>query len=228
MELGQTINNPCRRARKLTGLKCRIAALASSLQIDQRLVPRSQTDVDRIHGFRLLVHSEIQEYVESIASCILDTTIQLHAIGNELTHAGHHLSVFNSIIPLVDKRRANSFRYPSFDANEALTVSLTRPEMVEKAVNTHRSVIESNNGVKSSNLNRMLVPIGYREGLFPPGFFQLMDNFGRARGDVAHKSGVVGAANWPSGSSELQRINQIIPGLASIETHMPRLLIPIR
>ncbi|NKY38160.1 hypothetical protein [Cellulomonas septica] len=194
------------------------------MSIDAQFVPRDQSDVDRLHAFRLLAHAEIQHYIDMLAQMILDKTQDRATNEGVLTHAGHHLLVYYALEPLGTPRDAPNARYPEFIPAIAVASRLQAPARLTKAIQRHQKLIEFNNGLKAGNVRRVLVPIGYREDLFATGMLDQLDNLGAARGDVAHGSGVIGFSSWPSGSTEWTRLRLILPGLDALERYAPRLL----
>jgi hypothetical protein len=92
-------------------LKLRIAELAKSLSITHNMISQGQAETDRLHAFRVLMHAEVQYYVESIAKQILDTTEQQCVQRSRLTHAGHHLLVFQALSPLANTRNSGKASY---------------------------------------------------------------------------------------------------------------------
>lgn len=225
MYLGEPIRSPSRRGRRFWLLRRRLDEVAAALGVHAKLVPADQSDVDRIHAFRLLAHAELQSYIEEVAGRVLDVTADKANSAGVLTHAGHHLIVFYCLHPLSDKRQAMQGRYPPYPREAALRGPGTGPALAQ-SLKRHRDLIERNNGVKQGNVRPILLPLGYRDELFPPGLLDQLDALGRDRGTVAHQSGLVSAASWPTGSSEIGRINSILPGLLSLEKYVPRLLRP--
>ncbi|MFJ3302453.1 hypothetical protein ACIPSA_04905 [Streptomyces sp. NPDC086549] len=142
-----------------------------------------------------------------------------------LTHAGHHLLVSSSIIPLANKAQAVNARFPAYDSHAAQQAVAADPSLLVAAIKRHRKVIKENGGVKAGNVRMLLCPLGYRDACFAIGLLDILDEFGRERGNVAHGAGAA-VVNIPTGSTELARIAKIIPGLARIDQYVPRLLLP--
>ncbi len=226
MELGDLVKIPPARSRRGIHLQWRLAEVASSLGVTSSLVPSGQAEVDRLHSFRLLAHSEVQSFVEGVAENLLAVTHRLLASRGKLTHAGHHLLVYSKILSLTDRRHSRDSNYPPFRPHQATAEVLRDPAILGKAVREHRRRISENNGVKASNLRRLLMPLGFRDYSFRPGLLDLLDAFGSARGQVAHNTGAIGAMLLPSGSAELSAVQQILPGLVGLDSFSSRLLIP--
>ena len=225
MQLGEAIRFPCERGRAALRLKIRLQELSTNLGVTPNLVPKSQRDVDLLHGFRVLAHSEIQAFVEDVATTILEVTDDFATRGR-LTHAGHQLMVHD----MADRyfRATESSRYPIYDTKLVNTRFQSDKGPLEEAIKRHKSVIKKNSGLKESNVRRVLLPLGYRESFFARGLLTTLSNFGVERGNVAHGSGVsVGLQHLPSGSTEIARIKNLQHGLEMLERFAPRLLTPL-
>lgn len=226
MELGDLLRARPARSRRGVNLQRRLTEVASNLGVTSSLIPLTQYEVDRLHSFRLLAHSEIQSFVEGVAENLLAVTERVLGVRGQLTHAGHHLVVYSRVLNLADRRNSKDSSYPPFRLHQARTEVLHDRSLMENAVRAHRRRIADNNGVKASNLRRLLMPLGFREYSFRPGLLDLLDAFGSARGKVAHNTGVIGAIQLPSGSAELAAVQQILPGLLALDNFSARLLIP--
>lgn len=225
MELGVVLQRPCSFGRRTVDLKHRLGRLAASVSVHDTFVPNDQAGVDRLHAFRLLVHAEVEAFIEAVASTVIDVTEAKATSQGTLTHAGHHLLVTWSVVRST-RRDAGQARYPSYQSAQAKADLSARPDDLKSAISQHRSRIAANHGVTAANVRRLLLPLGFRESCFAPGLLDQLDDLGEARGAVAHSSGVIGVQNWPSGSSEFAMIRRVLPGLELLERYAPRLLIP--
>jgi hypothetical protein len=227
MDLGEPIRRPCSRARNSVPLRHRIRTLAQAVDVDGQLVPRSQIEVDRLHAFRLLAHAEVEQFVETIASNLVDVTEARFARNGDLTHAGHHLLVTWSVSRSLRGDSAGRAKYPAYASPEAVMSAAAHPEDLNAALEQHRARIGNNHGIKAKNVRNLLLPLGYRESFFVPGLLDQLDELGEARGAVAHSSGVIGIQVWPTGAGEIGAVRRVLPGLEMLERFAPRLLMPI-
>lgn len=226
LQLGDSINKPCRRSRKITDLKTRIKELASSLAIDKNLIPTGQAEIDRLHAFRVLMHAEVQHYLESIVTQILDVTEQEATTRARITHAGHHLLVFQAMNPLASPRTSAKASYPRYAPEDLKANWSTTSTSLELAIDAHRRRVKGNNGIKVSNMNVILLPVGFRDSFFTSYFRDKMNELGEQRGRVAHGAGAL-VSSIPTGRGELQRFLDIEPGLSLADRYVPRLLQPL-
>jgi hypothetical protein len=172
------------------------------------------------------MHSEVQDYLEKIASNILDITEAKMSSSSSITHAAHHLIVTQAVASVSDRRNAARATYPLFRVADLRKDILATQELLIEAVKVHRKRIKDNSGIKFSNLQPLLQPLGYRTHFFSAVFRDKMDELGVARGEVAHASGAF-VQNLPTGARELQRFADIEQGLSMIDRYVPRLLIPL-
>jgi hypothetical protein len=200
-----------------------MSEIARSMGVDELFVPSDQAGVDRLHAYRVLVHAEVEAFIEALCETILDVTENRVRTG-VLTHAGHHLVVHWAGNRL--RADAAKARYPLFDRRQAVLRVASSPQDFLSSIAAHRDRIRNNHGAKAANVRQLLLPLGYRELFFSPGLLDLLDDFGAKRGAVAHTTGLVGAQNWPTGSTELARSHALLPGLKRIEQAMPILLQP--
>ncbi|MFJ9707000.1 HEPN domain-containing protein [Streptomyces sp. NPDC101234] len=223
--LGTSIKGPCRRSRRILALRARVQQLATSLSVTPNLVPQSQSDTDRLHSFRVLMHAEVQHYVESVARNILDVS-ERRCRQSRLTHAGHHLLVFQSLNPLSLPRNSAQASYPGYSNRDLRANWNSTSGSLLKAIEAHRRRIAGNNGIKPANLNMILIPLGFRDTFFTVQFRDKMQELGEKRGQVAHGAGAL-MSTIPTGAQELKLYQDIDDGLAKMDRYAPRVLMPI-
>ncbi|MGW0409853.1 HEPN domain-containing protein [Streptomyces collinus] len=201
--------------------------MAASLNVTSALIPRGQDEIDRLHAFRVLMHAEVQAYVQAIAEQVMDVTEKQCTTNARLTHAGHHLVAFQSLYPLANTRSSNKATYPDFSPQILKATWPAASNTLIKAIEAHRKrVMKENNGIKPGNLNRVLIPLGFRDVFFTQRFRDKMNELGEQRGEVAHGSGT-GVTLVPTGAGELKRFYDIKQGLSDMDRYAPRLLIPV-
>lgn len=226
LALGEHICSPCKKSRRFELLQLRVSSVAAALGVDVKLIPSHQDETDRLHAFRVLMHAEVQDYLEKIVLQILDVT-ENRIAGGVVTHAGHHLIVTQSIASVSDRRSSARATYPPFKVADLIgNMSSTRKNL-EDAIKAHRKRVKDNSGIKASNLQTILLPVGYRDSFFSAIFKDKMNELGEARGHVAHASGLgalVGSV--PTGARELQRFSDIKDDLSRLDRYAPRMLMP--
>jgi hypothetical protein len=211
--------------RASSALLDRLADLEAHLGVGPAYVPVNQGGVDLLHSFTVLAHAEIEEFLEYLARTAIEVT-RNRSQGGILTHAGHHLLVSRSIRRATDGGKdPASARYPWFATVEATLQNAASPQDLASALEQHESRIKGNHGIKSANVRRLLLPLGYRDYFFEIGLLDRLTAIGNARGAVAHGTGL-GVANWPTGATAVTPVHTVGTGLALLERFLPRVLMP--
>lgn len=224
MLLGEEIRSPAKRSRMLPALRGRIHDIGASLGVGASFVPAHQSDVDRVHAFRLLVHSEIQAFLDRLATLLLDK-VEDRSRQGVLTHAGHHLLVYYSLEPLRSPASAAAAVYPVYTAVDAVASHAITATPLNSALTRHRKVARLNSAVKAGSVKRLLLPLGFRETMLQTALLSNLDSLGDSRNTIAHQSGLVGMSSLPTGSAEWARLLPILSGLDLLERYAPRLLL---
>ena len=153
----------------------RLDAISHSLNVSSTLIPSNQNEVDRLHAFRLLAHSEIEEYLESLAKKAVEVSRAKSAAGI-LTHTSHHLLVSLQVRRIRESKSIT--RFPDFNSAHAMATLIQVPSDLNEAFKSHEDAIRINNGLKSANVKKMFIPIGYRDDFFEIGLLDKLDEFG--------------------------------------------------
>lgn len=166
----------------------------------------------------------MQAYLDDLTTLVLDRVEDRSTQEGVLTHAGHHLVVYYSLEPLRSAANAPNATYPPFGTAAATALHAASPAVLTAALGRHRRVAQQNSAVKGGSLKRLLLPLGFREVMLGTPLLAQLDSLAESRNQVAHRSGVIGASTWPSGSSEFVRLRGILGGLDLLERYAPRLL----
>src|SRR5262245_41829405 len=129
------------------------------MDVDGSFVPKDQIGVDRLHAYRVLVHAEVESFIEALVVTILDVTEDRVRAGT-LTHAGHHLIVSWDMNRVRGDDAAKA-RYPLFDRGSAVARAASSPNDFLSAIASHRSRVATNHGVKAKNVRQLMLPLGY-------------------------------------------------------------------
>jgi hypothetical protein len=132
-------------------------------------------DLDRLAAFRLLVHAEIEDFLETKAKeNILD-------IGSRALSAAQWMRKTPELLPI-----AIALKKP-MPSPEQLEVSKFS-NFVNELVASAKSAISENNGVKSSSFTLLSVCAGKTIEEIDGILSASLNSYGKDRGDVAHKS----------------------------------------
>ncbi|MAS05410.1 MAG: hypothetical protein CL534_12110 [Ahrensia sp.] len=147
-------------------------------------VPYSNSDLLKCQAFVVFSHAEMQVYWEAVARRIL----------SEAENRWKTSSVVDRAIgTLVAFRRPEQVSVPVDPLNPHRGGNFT--SIVEEAVKTHNEVIGDNNGIKRANIANLLVPLGVMPGDFVEKLLIQLDQTGKKRGDMVHKSSKVSIRN---------------------------------
>lgn len=156
----------------------------------------TQIEIDLTRSYVLLVHAEIENYLEDIVSDKIRKCFNLwissrkksSCITSVLAFCGHKIS-FDTKRDTADKKEKIEYR-------------------IEKNIAHFNSMIYSNHGIKKSNILNLLLPIGIERHELDDTWLSIMENFGSNRGLIAHKS--LSVQNPIDPQTERNLINNII------------------
>lgn len=157
-------------------LENRITLLANRFldtQIEQEANADFSPCLDDIAAFRLLVHAEIEDWLERCASD------ELHELAKNTPSAQLRASsrvlflsaIFDVQIPLVLPFSADDFQ-----------------KSVADTINKARQFVKDNNGIKAASFCKIAVICGACLDEIDDNLVQALNSYGTARGMVAHKS----------------------------------------
>jgi hypothetical protein len=86
---------------------------------------------------------------------------------------------------------------------------------VVAALSQYRILHDKNNGVKEENLLRLILPVGIRRDDLDALWITNLNEFGRKRGEVAHRA--VGAQQQIDPQTEWQVVKDLLIGLEKLD-----------
>ena len=174
--------------------------------IDPTHAPTSR-EIDNARAYRLLTHAEIEHFLEDL--CELTA---IRAVNEWVTHR----MLARTTLAILAYGEGNYAPTPT-------SLPSGRPNLdqrLDKAKDSLSTYVRvENNGIKESNVLRMMLPVGIREADFPTGWLQQIDSFGEHRGITAH-TGTLGTgrvANAPHPHSEYATVISIRNGLRKLD-----------
>ncbi len=179
-------------------------------QLRRRMLPKSfsptgsysELQLDRARGYRLLVHAEIEAFLEERASEVVTSAFDSWRADLKPRH---------TVISLLACLRP---------ADKSFT-SLT--EAVGFSFGRFNQAIKDNNGIKQDNLQKFLPPAGVDWAAIDGTWLSTLNSFGTARGEVAHTSIRVHQPIDPKSEYDTVKI-RILPGLRDLDEAMQLLL----
>ena len=89
-------------------------------------------------------------------------------------------------------------------------------QIIERAVEQYRRIVEDNNGIRTRDLKRLLMPVGIALSDLDQTWLNSMNSLGGQRGFVAHKSRL-GIRNLPDPKTENDAVNDLLVGLQELD-----------
>lgn len=141
---------------------------------------------DRARGYRLLVHAEIESYLEDVSRETVTQAIINWKNQNKPSNiivsflASYHSSwsvteeIKNEEIIQIAKSRKN--------VKDSVT------EVIDLAQKQFTQKLKENHGIKDKNFKTLILPIGIDIDSLDQTWLTNIDNFGTKRGDIAHNS----------------------------------------
>ena len=193
-----------RGSKRYGRLRSRVAELQNNLLPFLPVPPASRTaytdqELDATRAYIVLAHAEIEAFCEDI--------VRNRAISAKtfFDNAGQVSTVLRRLVSYYvgkNRRSWSEVRAPS-------------PSTVTSAAESHFAAIRDNNGIKRTNLERLLYPLGVVEAQMNTTWLAQMDSFGARRGDVAHRD--VGAVTAPDPLSEVTAVGHLLVGLLTLD-----------
>jgi hypothetical protein len=168
-------------------------------QIDSAL-PKNQDD---LRSFKLLVHAEIESYIES---AVLKVWEKCNA---EWTNNKKVIGTLSFLI---------LFATSKFEANEK---QLEINDRIDQILESFKKTINNNHGIKKENILKLVIPIGVDYASIDATWLTTIDSYGSSRGEVAHKSCAV--QKQLDKNDELKTLKLVFNGLKEIDIKIQKL-----
>ena len=81
-------------------------------------------------------------------------------------------------------------------------------------------MVQSNHGIKETNLCRLILPLGTSDSLLDRAWLGTMNTFGQKRGEVAHTSAAV--ANVADPVTEKSLIRLVMTGIETVDSDLQK------
>lgn len=162
----------------------------------------------RAISFRILVHAEIESFIEDRAHELFDEAWNAwrnHRVPSRVLSA---LLAFSGHTMPTPPSKLGS---PGKNAHDDIDGILSRAKTHWK-----KDVYKSNHGVKEANVLALLLPLGIDGGDLETTLLADLTSFGGARGAVAHKSSV-GVTSYADPKSEYDQAKQLLTALGTID-----------
>jgi RiboL-PSP-HEPN len=166
---------------------------------------------DSARGFRVLAHAEVEYYLETIATHVIDKSISSWKTKKKTNYvlvaflAAYHRGW---MVDATDR--------PVFAPASGVKPSKTIIEAVDAANSQYKTeIIRKNNGIKIANLHAIFLPIGVDFDMLDQTWLSTVESYGKQRGEIAHQSKKAQQQIDPKG--ELDKISQVLVGLEELD-----------
>jgi hypothetical protein len=160
-----------------------------------------QPDLDRLAAYRLLVHAEIEDFMEAKAK------ESLLNIRNRMSGTAPWLRLSPELLPLAIVLKK------ALPSQEHLEVSKFS-DYVDELISGAMAAISENNGVKSNSFLLLSICAGKTVDEIDQALSASLNSYGKARGDVAHKS-VIHSHSLQAPSAEQATAKRLVSEIAT-------------
>lgn len=171
---------------------------------------------DRMRGFRLLIHAEIEDYIES--RCL---EIAVGAFNDWSTSRKHSIPISALVAYYTGALPTPPTRAGPRPLGGGITDDLDG--RVRVCFESYNAIVRSrNHGIKEENLLAMLLPIGFRASELDATWLATINSFSSTRGLIAH-SGKQRLQQPIDPKTEVATVGQILRGLRSLDQKLEKL-----
>ncbi|MBU2887457.1 hypothetical protein KO507_16950 [Gilvimarinus agarilyticus] len=174
---------------------------------------------DRARGYRLLVHAEIESYLEDVSRETVTQAIRDWKTSNKPSNiivsflAAYHSSwsvteeIKNEELIQIAKSRKN--------AKDSVV------EVIDLAQRQFTKKLKDNHGIKDKNFKTLILPTGIDIGSLDQTWLTNIDSFGTKRGEVAHKAKRTQGTINPK--DEFESVQALLNGLEDLDKKIMQL-----
>jgi hypothetical protein len=193
---------------KLRTLEKRIQALRQVFlpQFFSGVGAYSPAQLDGARAFRVLVHAEIEDFIEGRA---------LEVAKQAVTRWNTNQKVSKTLIHLLSNQIGHTAGLPTKIGSD-----LDATAIVKKCWTQFNADKVKNHGIRIANILSMLLPVGIDEAEIDSVWLSTIDGFGAARGKAAHSSAIEYTINP---QDDYNTVQSIILGLRDIDATLSRL-----
>ena len=155
-----------------------------------------QPDLDRLAAFRLLIHAEIEDFLEAKARD------NVQVVKSRITSGGAWMRAAPELLPLAIAFKRGLPQEDTLDPQR-------HANFATELMNAASGFISDNNGVKTHAFTTLSLCAGKTLDEIDVVLSAGLNSFGRDRGDVAHKS-VTRCTSLQAPSAELQTARNLV------------------
>ena len=160
----------------------------------------SSAELDNARAFRMLVHAELEHFFEERALDIASRAFDLLKTRYKPSRP---------IIHLLSNIVGNHQGLPS-----ELGTNTTPLSIAGKVLGQYKHFVVGNHGIRTSNILRILLPIGVQEAEIDDVWLSTTDGFGAKRGTTAHSASITYTIDP---QDDFQTVSQIMNGVQDLD-----------
>lgn len=149
-------------------------------------------------SFRLLAHSEIETYFENICK---------HIAYKAYMSWRSNRKVSAPLVSIVAYCSGKSFPLPD-SLKDRNNTAKDIDYRISQAYTSYVKRIQSNNGIKETNLLNLTLPISLKISQLDQGFLNDLNSYGQKRGEIAHNS--ISVMNPPDPQTEEAMVRNLL------------------
>lgn len=193
---------------------------ARATELRKHLLPRkfsptgNYTDIqlDRTRGYRMLVHAEIESYLEDIVKeTVTDCIRNWKSNRKPSSLLIAFLASYHSSWSVNDETSNEEIIQIAKSRKRKDSVS----EIITAAMGQFVKIIEGNHGVREDNFKSLILPTGVDIDQLDQTWLTNLDNFGKLRGEIAHKTKRTTTQVNPK--DEFDRVKSLLKGLRDLD-----------
>ena len=203
------------------------------LQLRRDLLPKKfrgsgqyeQETITKTRAYRVLVHAEIEEYLEDRSRDIALAAVKAWKDRNQASKTLLALIAFSGRIM---EKPPNSISPEQQSQVGQWDEKIKLSKKIDLAMNAFNYVLNNNNGIKEENIVRLLLPIGVDCGELDTVLVADLNSYGIRRGLVAHhRFESYRTTEQIDPKEELKKVMSLVEGLASIDGIFEQLLVSL-
>lgn len=180
----------------------------------------SERKFDRARAFRILAHAEIEFFIENIALDVVEHEYEQWKLSKEPSYVV--ICLMASCRIGWQDTETEDLQLHRIDPPKIRKEDESINQIIGRSVEQFRNIVEANNGIKSQNLKRILMPIGIALSDLKQTWLNNMESFGSIRGFHAHTSRI-GLKNPLDPKSEMDKVDLLMEGLKELDTKINEL-----
>jgi gas vesicle protein len=182
----------------------------------------SYTDrqLDRARGYRLLAHAEIESYLEEISQMVITNALREWKNDNKPS---------NTIVAFLACYHSGWLQFDHEHNHKIEEIARSRKkiknnieEIFNLAQGQYIQILKSNHGVREKNFIKLISPTGVEIKDLDESWLTNLDDFGKKRGEIAHKTSSVTGSIDPM--TEHDRIKDLLDGLKDLDIKLRALM----